>query len=174
MADPAVAFDGTNYLVVYRTGDLDDLEIRGTRISQAGIVLDPGGFPIVADDTRSLSTPAVAFDGRSYLVTWQTSIPYAVNVNAARLRTDGTILGAPFVVDSGIVAASQAIAFGLGGLIGAVGVDWGRAVTGDDAAAFALVFGGEAALFVFAAALAIGAATRRAPMGNLELAELAR
>ncbi|UZK71152.1 BCD family MFS transporter [Sphingomonas sp. S1-29] len=74
----------------------------------------------------------------------------------------------------GVWGASQAIAFGLGGLIGAVGVDWGRAVTGDDSAAFALVFGGEAALFVFAAALAIGAATRRAPMGHLELAELAR
>ncbi|WP_033920110.1 BCD family MFS transporter [Sphingomonas sp. 37zxx] len=74
----------------------------------------------------------------------------------------------------GVWGASQAIAFGLGGLIGAVGVDWGRAATRDDAAAFALVFAGEAALFVVAAALAIGATARSTTIQHLELAELAR
>jgi BCD family chlorophyll transporter-like MFS transporter len=62
----------------------------------------------------------------------------------------------------GVWGASQAMAFGLGGLIGAVGVDIGRALTGDDAQAFLVVFAGEAMLFVVAAWLAIGITRARA------------
>jgi BCD family chlorophyll transporter-like MFS transporter len=58
----------------------------------------------------------------------------------------------------GVWGASQAIAFGAGGLIGAVGVDLGRSVMGATDRAFALVFTGEALLFLVAAALAIGSA----------------
>lgn len=53
----------------------------------------------------------------------------------------------------GVWGAAQAIAFGLGGLVGAVGVDGLREVTGQIAPAFAAVFVAEAALFVVAAAL---------------------
>lgn len=63
----------------------------------------------------------------------------------------------------GVWGASQAIAFGLGGLIGAVGVDIGRAVTGADATAFLIVFSGEAVLFVVAAWLALGVSRARNP-----------
>jgi BCD family chlorophyll transporter-like MFS transporter len=55
----------------------------------------------------------------------------------------------------GLWGAAQAIAFALGGLVGAAGVDAGRALIGDDGAAFALVFMGEALLFVCAAGLAM-------------------
>jgi BCD family chlorophyll transporter-like MFS transporter len=69
-------------------------------------------------------------------------------------------------VRMGVWGASQAIAFGLGGLTGAVGVDFARAGLGADGPAFQLVFGIEAAAFVIAAALAVratgGAALRRA------------
>ena len=47
-------------------------------------------------------------------------------------------------------------AFGLGGLIGAVGVDIARFLTGQTSDAFALVFAGEGALFLAAAWLAVG------------------
>lgn len=63
-------------------------------------------------------------------------------------------------VRMGVWGASQAMAFGLGGLIGALGVDWGRRATGDDAAAFQAVFSIEAGLFVLAAMLAIGATVK--------------
>ncbi|MEE4153788.1 MAG: BCD family MFS transporter [Erythrobacter sp.] len=63
-------------------------------------------------------------------------------------------------VRMGVWGASQAIAFGLGGLLGAVGVDIARAVLGDDGAAFQAVFAFEGALFVFAAALALRIAGR--------------
>ncbi len=65
-------------------------------------------------------------------------------------------------VRMGVWGAAQAIAFGLGGLSGALGVDIARRVAGQDGAAFQLIFAIEACLFIFAAALAVQA-TRRAP-----------
>ncbi|MBA4048430.1 MAG: MFS transporter, partial [Sphingomonas sp.] len=56
----------------------------------------------------------------------------------------------------GVWGAAQAIAFGTGGLTGAVGVDVARALTGQTEAAFAMVFAGEGALFLVAAWLAVG------------------
>jgi BCD family chlorophyll transporter-like MFS transporter len=56
----------------------------------------------------------------------------------------------------GVWGASQAIAFGLGGLAGAVLVDILRAATGHDATAFQVVFLAEAILFLGAAWVATG------------------
>ncbi|WP_448585246.1 BCD family MFS transporter [Thermaurantiacus sp.] len=61
----------------------------------------------------------------------------------------------------GLWGAAQAVAFGLGGLLGAAGTDAGRALLPGDGAAFALVFALEAALFLFAARLALGIARER-------------
>ncbi|PCD03648.1 MFS transporter [Sphingomonas spermidinifaciens] len=57
-------------------------------------------------------------------------------------------------VRMGVWGAAQAIAFALGGLLGAGGVDLLRAATGSSADAFAAVFAVEAALFAAAALLA--------------------
>ena len=67
----------------------------------------------------------------------------------------------------GVWGASQAMAFGLGGLIGAVGVDIGRAMTGVDSTAFLVVFAGEAILFLVAARLAMGVTRARATDAGL-------
>jgi MFS transporter, BCD family, chlorophyll transporter len=61
----------------------------------------------------------------------------------------------------GVWGAAQAIAFGTGGLVGAVAVDVMRRATGADAPAFTLVFACEGALFIVAAVLSVHA--RRAP-----------
>lgn len=79
-------------------------------------------------------------------------------------------------VRMGVWGASQAIAFGLGGLTGAVGVDFARAALGNDGAAFRLVFAIEAAAFVIAALLAIkatGGAAVRAGMATREREQFA-
>jgi MFS transporter, BCD family, chlorophyll transporter len=67
-------------------------------------------------------------------------------------------------VRMGVWGASQAIAFGIGGLLGAVGVDVARRMLGDDGDAFQLIFAVESAAFVLAAILAVGIAAR-APAG---------
>jgi len=55
----------------------------------------------------------------------------------------------------GVWGAAQAVAFGLGGFLGAAALDGARAMLGDPAQAFALVFTAEAAAFLAAAVLAV-------------------
>lgn len=64
----------------------------------------------------------------------------------------------------GVWGAAQAIAFGLGGLIGAVGVDVGRALIGSTPDTFSIVFGAEALLFLAAAILALRRSERASPL----------
>jgi MFS transporter, BCD family, chlorophyll transporter len=58
----------------------------------------------------------------------------------------------------GLWGAAQAIAFGLGGFLGTLASDVARALVTSPGPAYALVFGGEAALFVASVGLAVGAA----------------
>lgn len=63
---PGIAFDGTNYLVVWRTNEDN---IYAARISPSLVNLDaPAGFPITTN--RSSYYPSVAFDGTNHLVVW--------------------------------------------------------------------------------------------------------
>ncbi len=66
----------------------------------------------------------------------------------------------------GLWGAAQGIAFGLGGFVGAIGVDLCRLLTASPAAPFALVFAAEAILFVVSAQLAmrVNATLVRAPL----------
>ena len=86
---------------------------------------------------------------------------FAVSAIAAMMALAGA--GGPNRegVRMGVWGASQAIAFGLGGLIGAVGVDAGRAVMHADAPAFTFVFACESALFLLAATIALRAVASR-------------
>jgi MFS transporter, BCD family, chlorophyll transporter len=54
----------------------------------------------------------------------------------------------------GLWGAAQGLAFGLGGLLGTVGVDVARRIVDSTATAYAIVFAAEALLFLFAASLA--------------------
>lgn len=57
-----VAFDGTNFLVVWSGA-------YAARVNGGGAVLDPGGFP-VANVMNVQSAPAASFDGTNWLVVW--------------------------------------------------------------------------------------------------------
>ena len=88
---PAVAFDGTNYLVVwqdYRSGSSD---IYGARVATNGALLDAGGVAI-STATNAQEWPAIAFDGTSYLAVWQDKRggPYA-DIYGARVTKSGTV-----------------------------------------------------------------------------------
>jgi BCD family chlorophyll transporter-like MFS transporter len=68
-------------------------------------------------------------------------------VGAGRERREG--------VRMGLWGAAQAIAFGLGGFLGTAAIDLTRALIEAPAAAYALVFAGEAMMFLVAAVLAV-------------------
>ncbi len=55
----------------------------------------------------------------------------------------------------GLWGAAQAVAFGIGGLLGTVAIDATRYITGDTPLSFAIVFGAEAMLFIVAAFIAL-------------------
>jgi hypothetical protein len=94
---PAVASAAGGFLAVWEdgrnsatTGD----EIYGTRITDAGVVSDPGGLAI--DVTPGYeATPAVAASGTNYLVVWQDGRNSATNgadIYGARITTGGVVL----------------------------------------------------------------------------------
>ena len=91
---------------------------------------------------------------------------FAVSAIGAMMMLAGAGGGSKEGVRMGVWGASQAIAFGLGGLIGAVGVDAGRAAMGADGPAFAMIFGIEAGMFLLAALVALRAVAGRYGASN--------
>ena len=90
----AVAFDGSNYLVVwedFRSGF--DLDIYGARVDESGVVLDPSGILICTAPDRQ-SCPSVAFDGTNYLVVWadERAGVMSGDIYGARVSLSGTVL----------------------------------------------------------------------------------
>jgi len=79
---------------------------------------------------------------------------FAVAAIGSMMARAGSGKGAREGVRMGVWGAAQAIAFGLGGFLGAASVDVVRWVSGSALEAYATVFAGEAVLFVFAAVLA--------------------
>lgn len=126
-------------------GGLATLVAAGCLVSALGLALvalaarTGPGFPLEA------AVLLLGFGNGSFAVA-------AVAAMMALARADGP---GEEGIRLGLWGAAQAIAFGLGGLVGAAGVDAGRAWLADGAA-FALVFAAEAALFVVAALLARG------------------
>jgi hypothetical protein len=90
-ANPAVAFDGMNYLVVWEVvhGDSDD--IRGARVTRSGRVLDTVALPIsLAPNMQNV--PKVAFADTTYLVVWGDHRGPSQDIYAARVTRSGRAL----------------------------------------------------------------------------------
>lgn len=79
---------------------------------------------------------------------------FAVAAIGSMMALAGAGSGRTAGIRMGVWGAAQAIAFGLGGLIGAIGVDAARALLAGTGQAFQLIFGLEALLFLAAALLA--------------------
>jgi len=90
--NPAVSFDGSDYLVVWEDNRNGSHDIYGARVSKAGAVLDPAGIPI-STSTGSQECPAMSFGGTSYLVVWQDCRNGSnYDIYGARVAPAGTVL----------------------------------------------------------------------------------
>jgi len=67
---PAVAFGGTDFLVVWDdVRGRDDWDVFGTRVTPQGTVLDSPGF-VISQAANDQWYPALAFNGTDFLVVW--------------------------------------------------------------------------------------------------------
>jgi len=89
---PAVAFDGTNCLVVWEDGRPGLLpDIYGCRVTPGGVVLEPYGIQIGCD-RYSQASPALGFDGTNYLVVWDDDLLGYADIFGARVSQAGVVL----------------------------------------------------------------------------------
>ncbi len=86
---PQVAFDGTNYLVVWHDWRNGTFDVYGARVNPSGIVLDPNGIPILTMPGNQ-GVPAISFDGINYLVVWEDWRNGNGDVYGARMTQAGT------------------------------------------------------------------------------------
>jgi hypothetical protein len=84
----AVAFNGSNYLVLWRG---DGGEIRGARVSPGGVILDPGGFAITSGGIYPAEV-TLSSDGTDYLVAWSDARFGCCSIFGARVTGDGRAL----------------------------------------------------------------------------------
>lgn len=100
---PAIASDGTNFLIVWRDGrnfNTNNWDIYGARISHDGKLLDPEGIAIstfknVDRVPESQYVPSVTFDGTNFIVVWngnRTGVEGYYRLVAARVSPDGMVL----------------------------------------------------------------------------------
>ena len=106
---PAVAFNGTDYFVVWSDLRGAFAAIYGTRVTQAGTVSSPSGLTVMATANISLTEPAVASDGANFLITWNR----AGDIWGARVSPLGSVLDpSGFLVSGAVNTQSQpAVAF---------------------------------------------------------------
>lgn len=104
-AEPALAFDGTNYLVAWVESGSTPPGLSAVRVSKLGTVLD--AHPLLIMNTIGAATdfsgvccdlePAVSFDGTNYLVAYKDSRGAVADsgeakIAAARVSTAGALL----------------------------------------------------------------------------------
>ena len=97
---PAIGFDGASFLLAWeddRGGN--GYDIYGGRVTPGGTVLDPAGF-LISQAANDQNSPAVCFDGESFLVAWgDNRSGNGWDVYGARVTPEGEVLDpAGFVI----------------------------------------------------------------------------
>jgi len=117
---PAVASDGTDYLVVWQDARSGSYDIYAARVSSNGTVQDPSGFAISTAPGDQMY-PVVVFDGTNYFVVWQDyRSGSSYDVYGSRVSTSGAVLDPAGIAISAAGGAQEhpAVAFdGLGFLV---------------------------------------------------------
>jgi len=90
--EPCVAFDGTNYLVVWQEQCEDSWNISAARVSAMGDLLDWPAI-IISDHPEDESGPEIAFDGTNYLIIWKSKDnDENGNIFGKRIGQDGNVI----------------------------------------------------------------------------------
>jgi len=88
---PTLAFDGTNFLVVFEDYHRSIFsDIYGARVTPGGVVLDTGGFAI-GSAVNDQWFPAVGFNGKDFLVVWEDYRYYRPSIQGAFVTPDGVV-----------------------------------------------------------------------------------
>ncbi|MFH1726638.1 MAG: esterase-like activity of phytase family protein, partial [Elusimicrobiota bacterium] len=87
ISESALAFDGTDYLVVWNDVRSGDKDVYGQRVSQAGSLV--GGEFVISSKANNQKDASVAFGGGKYLVTFSDMN----NVGGQFVLPDGTLSG---------------------------------------------------------------------------------
>ncbi len=88
-----VAFDGTNYFVVWWSHTEDGSGIYGSRVSPTGMILDPTGILIRTPVYMGYLLFNVIFGDSNYFVLWQEyDSSFNLNLYGCRVNPDGIIL----------------------------------------------------------------------------------
>jgi hypothetical protein len=101
---PAVAHDGTNFLVVWQDIRSGRHAIYATRVDHAGTVLDSPGIILSTSASLGATLPAVAYNGHHFLVVWKESRSNYNAIHGRRVSSTGTPLD-----DSDIVISLSSI-----------------------------------------------------------------
>ena len=112
-----VAFDGSNYLVVW-CDDVNDTDVIGRRINTAGVV-QGSEIPIDVDTERSDNPLTVAFDGANYLVLWTDEI-----VGGRGWDVYGQLLTPAGALQGGVIAVCEADGHQLLPMVATDGATW--------------------------------------------------
>jgi len=116
---PALAFDGTNHLVVWEDYRHSSVwpDVFGARVTTAGTVLDTAGIAI-STASKDQFAPAVAFNGTTYLVVYEdyrgSNNP---DIYGAWVAPDGTVSDEGGVLRIGGDQSNLALARGTGSLL---------------------------------------------------------
>ncbi len=86
-AVPAMATDGHQFLTAWRDV-LRPTELFAARVSAEGELLDPESIRLNLDPAVEVGDPAVAYDGRHFLVVWQSTL----TMYLVRVDRDGTVV----------------------------------------------------------------------------------
>ncbi len=88
--DPAVAWNGTEYLVVWGDRRLGAQHIYGARVTADGVVIDPQGI-CLSGTAGSQAYPRVASNGRNWQVVWQDSRGGSLDIYGVSLAGNGIL-----------------------------------------------------------------------------------
>jgi hypothetical protein len=89
--NPSVAFNGSQYLVVWQVDDYASANIIGTRVDTAGVVLDPSGISICTYQGFQ-GDPSASSDADRFMVVWEDSRGTDYDIYGARIEQSGTVI----------------------------------------------------------------------------------